>query len=621
MAEAALAVSEPERLFAPVQSERGAPDADVVTAQPAIVVRGLRKRYGRIEAVAGVDLEVRAGDIYGLIGPDGAGKSSLMNIVAGVLTHDAGTVDVLGVRIDSERAAERIKGRLGLMPQGLGLNLSAELSVGENIDYFARLRLVSNADLARVKTRLLRMTRLDAFRDRPMKHLSGGMKQKLGLICTLIHEPELIVLDEPTTGVDPVSRRDFWNILAELVRERGITALISTAYMDEAARFDRVALLHQGRVLAQGAPEELQGLAPGMRSEGQAASLEDVFIGLLGREAEPSPQAPPTPDRKAASPTTAHEIAIEARELVRDFGRFRAVDHVSFRVEQGEIVGLLGANGAGKTTIIKMLTGILPLTSGEGRVGGADMRRAALDIKRRIGYMSQAFSLYRDLTVEENIRLYAGIYGLSRAETAVRLSWVAELAGLQGHERAMTGSLPMGVRQRLALGCALVHRPRILFLDEPTSGVDPVGRRQFWQILFGLAREQGVAILVTTHVMSEAEQCDRLVLMYDGRVIADATPQEMEREVERVAGRLLDLLTDRPTAALSLLVGEGFATAALYGSHIHLFSHDLQADTTRIRALLAASGVCLEAVTPLPVTMEDVFVTRVTALEGRRHEP
>jgi ABC-2 type transport system ATP-binding protein len=514
------------------------------------------------------------------------------------------------------------------------------------------------------------------------------------LVCTLIHEPELIILDEPTTGVDPVSRRDFWAILAELVRSLGITVLVSTSYMDEVARFNRVSLLFQGRIIARGTPEEIYTRVPGtlvaIKTERQVEAvdrlrtryaqveaqgawvrvfceeqeppqaemdvkamlpgfavttlragepeMDDVFVALLRKEgltpqqlpllpkesgafrqgAVGAQQAAPSPLQKSWGQQAAPlqpEIAVEARELVRDFGAFRAVDRVSFQVRQGEIFGLLGANGAGKTTVIKMLTAILPLTSGEGRIAGADMRRAGREVKERIGYMSQAFSLYRDLRVIDNIRLYSGIYGLSRAESRERIAWIIGMAGLEGHEDARTDSLPMGVRQRLALGCALVHKPRILFLDEPTSGVDPIGRRQFWDILFRLSREEGTAILVTTHHMSEAERCDRLVLMFEGRVIADASPEAMEQEAEAEAGRLLDLQTDRPCDALPLLTQNGFPQSALYGNRIHLLSRAPEADAGRIRVLLDASGIALRGIAPIPFSMEDVFVYRVTALE------
>jgi len=635
-----------------------------------VQVTGFKKRYKAQVAVDGVDVVVRRGEIYGLIGPDGAGKSSLMKAIAGVLTYDAGAVEVFGALIDSERAAEHVKQRIGFLPQGLGLNLYPDLSVEENIDFFARLRLVPEPDLVERKAKLLRMTRLDKFRNRAMKHLSGGMKQKLGLICTLIHEPELAILDEPTTGVDPVSRRDFWAILAELLHEKGMTALVSTAYMDEAARFHRLSFLSEGKALVSGTPAEVQALVPGLKVTFEAASqleavarlkpvykqvealgsklhvfmeetdpakavaristslgdiapghvqvdppeLEDVFVSLLLRQADNRNELPsPT----AMTREKNHGLAIEARELVRDFGSFRAVDRVSFQVEQGKIFGLLGANGAGKTTVIKMLNGIMAPTGGEGWVAGVDMKAVAGAIKERIGYMSQAFSLYVDLTVAENISLFAGIYGLDRRATNERLKWIVSMAGLKGYESSLTGRLPMGVRQRLALGCALVHQPRVLFLDEPTSGVDAIGRWQFWDILAKLAREEGVAMLITTHYMSEAEHCDQLALMYAGRIVAEGSPNDMKRQVEREAGQLLEVEADRPGQALRRLLQAGFPDAALYGTKIHLLSRDPRRDESTLRNLLEAEGLRVKAVAERPLSLEDVFVHRVMALEGQ----
>ncbi|HXF93025.1 MAG TPA: ATP-binding cassette domain-containing protein [Nitrospiraceae bacterium] len=643
---------------------------------PIVRVSAFVKRYKKHLAVNGVDLVVRRGEIYGLIGPDGAGKSSLMKAIAGVLTYEAGEVEVFGVKVDSERAAERVKPRIGFLPQGLGLNLYSELSVEENIDFFARLRLVPERELMERKVRLLAMTRLDRFRDRAMKHLSGGMKQKLGLICTLIHEPELAILDEPTTGVDPVSRRDFWAILGELLRERGMTALVSTAYMDEAERFHRLSFVSNGKTLVCGTPAEVRALVPGTmvafeatpqiealarlkkeykqvealgpllhvfmeETDPKAATtriesalggirverlrveepeLEDVVVALLLRQHEAPSGLPPPSKRSAwragedAGPAR-DRLAIEARGLVREFGSFRAVDRVSFRVKQGEIFGLLGANGAGKTTVIKMLTGILPPTDGQGWVAGVDMRTAGGAIKERIGYMSQAFSLYRDLTVVENIRLFAGIYGLAKREAAARLEWILTMAGLKGYESDLTGRLPMGVRQRLALGCALVHRPRVLFLDEPTSGVDPIGRRNFWDILLRLAREEGVAILITTHDMGEAEHCDHLALMYVGRIVAEGAPADLKRQVEREAGYLLEVATDRPEVSLARLQRAGFAGAALFGTKLHWLSPDPARDEASIRAILSAEGIRIDRADVRPLTLEDVFVYRVMALE------
>jgi ABC-2 type transport system ATP-binding protein len=643
-------------------------------AEPIVRVLGFVKRYKKHAAVQGVDLEIKRGEMYGLIGPDGAGKSSLMKAIAGVLSYEGGTVEVFGVTVDSERSAEHIKSKIGFLPQGLGLNLYPDLSVEENIDFFARLRLVPEKELAERKARLLAMTRLDRFRDRAMKNLSGGMKQKLGLICTLIHEPGLAILDEPTTGVDPVSRRDFWTILAELQQEHGMTVLVSTAYMDEASRFHRLSFLSEGRVLASGAPADVQRLVPGTMVTCQASpqieavirlkkdfaqvetlgalvhvlteeqdrsaavqriqtslgdiqaeqlrvddpELEDVFVALLlrqGRIKETVGPAAPSPGLHQND-----GLAIEARGLIREFGTFRAVDRVSFQVKQGEIFGLLGANGAGKTTVIKMLNGIMPPTGGAGWVAGADMKTAGGAIKERIGYMSQAFSLYLDLTVVENIRLFAGIYGLDRRATTERLDWIVAMAGLSGYESSLTSRLPMGVRQRLALGCALVHQPRVLFLDEPTSGVDPIGRRRFWDILSRLAREEGVAILITTHYMGEAEHCDHLALMYAGRIVAEGSPAEMKRQVEEEAGQLLEVAADQPGPALQRLQQAGFAGAALFGTKIHLLSLNLSQDEARLRAVLSTDGVQVQDVTARPLSLEDVFVYRVTALERQERQ-
>jgi ABC-2 type transport system ATP-binding protein len=646
---------------------------------PIVKIRGLRKSYGTQHALRGVDIEVGAGEIYGLIGPDGAGKSSLMKAVAGVTTIDSGLIEVFGIRIDSEKSAEKIKDRTGFMPQGLGQNLYKELSVEENIDFFAQSRMLSGDDAGERKQRMLEITRLAPFRNRPMKNLSGGMKQKLGLICTLIHEPLLVVLDEPTTGVDPVSRRDFWAILSMLLRERNMTALVSTAYMDEASRFHRLSLFFDGRIVTGGAPEKILESVPGsvvlveakrqaealrglkarfseVEARGSslrvfikghdqqeatsevgaalmeigleeaavragAPDLEDVFITLL-REKKlldegPLPETLPTVPSGAFPliPSQADGLAIKAEDLVRDFDGFRAVDGVSFKVAQGEIFGLLGANGAGKTTVIKMLVGLLPPTSGAGYVAGFGMLRSSRFIRERIGYMSQVFSLYADLTVVENIRLYAGIYGLGGKETRAATAWIIGMAELAGHESHLTGGLPVGVRQRLALGCAMVHRPQILFLDEPTSGVDPAGRRRFWDILFRLSRVERVAILVTTHYMSEAEHCDHLALMYSGRIVADASPGEMKRSLEEEAGQLLEVSADAPVEAMESLQKAGFEAAILHGRQIRLLAPDRMQTERAIRETLGASGIGLLSITAQPLTMEDVFVYRILALE------
>lgn len=655
--------------------------------RPVIKVLDFQKSYSGTEAVRGIDLEVMPGEIYGLIGPDGAGKSTLMKALAGVLEYDSGSVEVFGTLVKTEKDAEKIKAGIGFMPQGLGLNLYPELSIEENIDFFARLRLVSEKDLETRKNRLLSITRLDRFKKRPMKNLSGGMKQKLGLVCSLIHEPDLIILDEPTTGVDPVSRRDFWAILASLIWERGMTALVSTAYMEEASRFHRISLMHEGKILADGDPDEITALAPGIMVSvlaepelkafdllekdfghvqtlgswlrvfvsGETSSgaeslikkslegikikeistgepdLEDVFLQFVKKDDIPAVSEPKETaliyenhDRQVSDSGSVSQkvsdTAIEASCLVREFGDFRAVDNVSFRVPYGEIFGLLGANGAGKTTAIKMLTGILQPTSGEGHVAGADMRKAGQAIKERIGYMSQAFSLYTDLTVMENIRLYAGIYGLDRKKTKLRAEWVLNMAELEGYEKRLTGSLPMGLRQRLALGCALVHKPGVLFLDEPTSGVDPLGRRRLWETFHRLSREDNVAILVTTHYMSEAEHCDHLALMFGGRIVADSSPEKMKLDLENEAGGMLEITTDNPLLSIDLLGKNGFAGMALFGKKIHLLTKDRDETENRLHAVLESGGVKMLGAVSRNLSMEDVFVYRVLSLEKNRTE-
>jgi ABC-2 type transport system ATP-binding protein len=487
------------------------------------------------------------------------------------------------------------------------------------------------------------------------------------------------VLDEPTTGVDPVSRRDFWAILAELLQEREMTALISTAYLDEASRFHRITLLDEGRVLVNGDPDAVVGQVPGSKvilvaepqieamsrlksrfavqavggklevfAEGLSvdeakdevtrhldglriadlhaaeAELEDVVLALLRRE-QPAGAGGKASIEFAARDGSGHsppdgDAVIHAHELTKQFGDFRAVDRASFHVAPGEIFGLLGANGAGKTTVIKMLTGILTPSSGEAQLAGADTRFATQAVKQSIGYMSQAFSLYQDLTVLENIRLYAGIYGLGRRQTRDRLAWLLEVADLAPHRSQLAGSLPVGLRQRLALGCALIHDPRILFLDEPTSGVDPMGRRQIWDLIFALSRQHNVAVLVTTHYMGEAEHCDRLALMHEGRVVSLASPDEMKAEVEREAGRVLVLHTDRPLEALKQLQATEHAGVSLFGKRVHLLAADADAAADQVRTELRGAGIQLINIQQRPISMENVFVYRILQLDKQRGE-
>ena len=580
-------------------------------------VDALLKRYGRVVALDGVSLRLAAGELYGLVGADGAGKSSLMQAIAGVLVPDGGSVSLFGEAVASEAGARRAQARIGFVPQGLGMHLYPELTVDEHLRFFADLRGVGAALLAERATVLLAATQLQAFRSRPMKLLSGGMRQKLALACALVHAPELLVLDEPTTGIDPLSRRDFWLLLPTLMQAHRMSVIVATGYLDEADRFDRVGLLYRGRLAAEGTPAELraagaQGMPGGPAGLGREPDLEDAFVAricALENLPVPAPAATPAPLR-AASPAAP---AIEARQLTRDFDRFRAADDVSFEVAPGEIVGLLGANGAGKTTVIKMLTGILPPSAGAGHVAGADMQRATRALRERIGYVSQSFSLYADLSVRDNLRLYAGIYGLHGAAARARIDAVVALGGLAGALPLEAGRVPTGLRQRLALCCALLHQPRVLFLDEPTSGVDPLGRRQFWRILVALAREGGAAVLLSTHHMSEAAQCDRLVLMFAGRVIADDTPARLRQQALSEAGQLVELRCTTPGPALDLLRQAGQADAALLGRTLQWHAKDAAAATRSVE-LLRGAGLHCDPPRVREPGLEEVFVQRIGTL-------
>ncbi len=616
-----------------------------------VEIRGLKKRFGRLPALKGVSLQVPRGVLFGLVGPDGAGKSTLLKIVTGLLTYDEGEVILFGTPLRGEREAERLKEDLCFMPQGLGTNLYQELSVEENLDFFGQLRLLNPKELSRRKEELLRLTGLHPFRNRRAKNLSGGMKQKLALICSLIHQPKLIVLDEPTTGVDPLSREDFWSLLATLVYQQQVTALVSTTYLEEALRFDRLALMHEGQILLEGSPEELllqtQGTAylvatgesllilerlsrAGFRPFPYAGGLrvfvprgqERKFFEAVSEKASVSEvpvdltdlvlsfsEAPALPAEALDwSPKKGtDEVVILARELSKEFNGFRAVDHVNLSVKRGEIYGLLGPNGAGKTTLIRMLCGLLPPSAGQGWVAGHDMRRAPKEIKEHIGYLSQAFSLYRDLTVRENIWLMAGVYGLGRREASRRLEELLALTGLSPYADQKAGELPLGLRQRLALACALVHHPEIVFLDEPTSGMDVSGRQVFWSLIFRLSREVGLTCLVTTHYLAEAEHCDRLTLMYAGRVVAEGPPERLKEDLKEKLGHPWLLSSPQLLQAREILRQEG--PVMVWGRRLRLF---WPGDPKEVRRHLERLGIKVERLEPAEVTMEDVFLWYVS---------
>ncbi|MCS3729039.1 ribosome-associated ATPase/putative transporter RbbA [Bradyrhizobium betae] len=485
-------------------------------AGPGSVVHleGVGLSYGKTRALDAITLDLPSGCMVGLIGPDGVGKSSLLALIAGAREIQEGHVHVLGGDMASSRHRRAVCPDIAFMPQGLGKNLYPTLSVFENIDFFGRLFGHGKAERTRRIAGLLRDTGLTPFADRPAAKLSGGMKQKLGLCCALIHDPELLILDEPTTGVDPLSRRQFWELIASIRGGRpGMSVIVSTAYMEEAAQFDFLIAMNAGRVLATGTPASL-------KSQTGTDTLDDAFIRLLPEADRGSHTGVVIPPRSGDH----DEIAIEADHLSRRFNGFVAVDDVSFRISKGEIFGFLGSNGCGKTTTMKMLTGLLPVSEGSARLFGKAIDAGDMSVRRRIGYMSQGFSLYSELTVVQNLDLHARLFELPAETIAARIDEMITRFDLADVADAMPDALPLGLRQRLSLAVAMIHAPDILILDEPTSGVDPVARDRFWQSLAELARKDNVTIFVSTHFMNEAERCDRISLMHAGKVLTSDTP-------------------------------------------------------------------------------------------------
>src|SRR5271166_3076447 len=544
----------------------------------ALIGRQIRKSFlsdkaEGTRALDNVSLEVRRGALTALVGPDGAGKTTLIRLAAGLMTADSGELYVLGIDVAAE--PQQVQSRIGYMPQRFGLY--GDLTVQENLDLYADLHGVGMDERRNRYPRMMEMTNLGPFTGRLAGRLSGGMKQKLGLACTLIRAPELLLLDEPTVGVDPVSRRELWQIILQLVSQQGLTVLLSTSYLDEAERCGHVVILHQGRVLAQGSPDQVSALAKGrvflaeasagrtprgmqarllrnpdvidavpeggcvrvvMEAEARTtldgasmrpvqARFEDGFMLLLRHIAPDRPAAEMTLEHPRA-PTNPDQVVVAVADLVRQFGIFTAVDQVSFSVRRGEIFGLLGPNGAGKTTTFRMLCGLLPATHGTLRVAGVDLHSARAAARQQLGYVAQKFALYGDLSVVENLDFFASAYGLRGARRRERVAWALEQFELEPLMRQPSGLLPGGYKQRLAMAAALLHEPGILFLDEPTSGADPLARREFWRRITSLA-EQGVTVIVTTHFMEEAEYCDHVAILDHGRILAHGTPAEIRR--------------------------------------------------------------------------------------------
>jgi ABC-2 type transport system ATP-binding protein len=636
----------------------------------ALETRALTKRYGTVTAVSGVDLEVHRGEVFGLVGPNGAGKTTLLLLLAGLLDATAGHACVLGANIAEP---ERLRDRIGYVSQDF--SLYGPLTVEENLDLFATLFGVPRHERVARKDELLRWSRLAAFRDRRADRLSGGMKKKLLLCGVLIHRPELLFLDEPTMGVDPVSRRELWEILYGLAA-RGLTLVVATPYMDEADRCHRVALMSGGRVIQCDAPDVLRrGLAetvievrassvakgqqmlrrstlplqsyvmgdrihvltsapdavtqalPGrLAAEGvQPESLrpvtptmEDVFVSVASRGLAPrspvssEPAVPPLAGRPVGAGP-----AVRLEGLTKRFGRFVAVDGVTLSVERGEVFGFLGPNGSGKTTTIRMLCGLLAPSGGHGQVLGHDLVREGREIKHRVGYMAQRVSLYEDLTVGENLAFFGGGYGLTGTRLAQRCAHVVEMSGLRDAERRRVRELSGGVKQRLALGSAVLHEPEVLFLDEPTAGVDPLSRRDFWEVIADLAAA-GTTVFVTTHYMDEAEHCHRLALMYEGRLIALGTPRELKAGMR--AGEMLEIQCAEPFRALAVLrETPPLARASVFGRALHVLVEDAATAIPEVRTALEARALPVQRVEVVPFSLEDLFVLFIgMEEEGRR---
>ncbi|HXU94012.1 MAG TPA: ATP-binding cassette domain-containing protein [Gallionella sp.] len=547
----------------------------------ALEIDGVSKAFHigaqQVQALQQVSFRVRHGVVTGLVGPDAAGKTTLMRLAAGLLSPDAGRISVIG--FDATSQSLEVQGTIGYMPQRFGLY--EDLTVQENLDLYADLQGVPESARAARYRELMHMAGLAPFTKRLAGRLSGGMKQKLGLACALVRQPQLLLLDEPTVGVDPLSRRELWDIVYRLVHEQGTSVLLSTAYLDEAERCDEVVLLHEGSVLAQGAPAELRETLRGRSYEVSAADLDkralqsriaqtpgvlDALIQgdrvrVVMQDATPPTLLPDVPGiaisavpprfedcfisllkektvvataRAPQRTASLHKVdpgmpVIEVHDLQRRFGDFYAVNHLSFAVERGEVFGLLGANGAGKSTTFRMLCGLLPASGGTLRVAGVDLRHAAAAARAHVGYMSQKFSLYGNLSVMENLQFFSRTYGLSGSRGAARIAWALEEFELQPMAGLASGDLSLGYKQRLALACALMHEPEIIFLDEPTSGVDPLARREFWAHINALAG-QGVTVMVTTHFMEEAEYCDRIAIMAAGELLAMGTPGDIKAQ-------------------------------------------------------------------------------------------
>jgi ribosome-dependent ATPase len=596
-------------------SETAGLTAGTAIGAPVVRLSDVSLRYGKTQALNEVDLDVPAGRMVGLIGPDGVGKSSLMSLVAGARAVQQGRVEALAGDMRDKGHRDAVCPRIAFMPQGLGKNLYPTLSVEENLQFFARLFGHSAAERRRRIDELTKSTGLFRFLARPAGKLSGGMKQKLGLCCALIHDPDLLILDEPTTGVDPLARSQFWDLIDRIRQARPVmSVMVATAYMDEAQRFDWLVAMYAGRILATGTPKEVVARTG-------ADSLENAFIALMPEEQRRGhKEVVVTPLKEGEK----EEIAIEAQGLTMRFGDFVAVDHVSFRIRRGEIFGFLGSNGCGKTTTMKMLTGLLPPTEGQAWLFGKPVDANDMATRQHIGYMSQAFSLYSELTVRQNLVLHARLFHVPENEVPARVDEMARRFGLQDVMDALPDNLPMGIRQRLSLAVAMVHKPELLILDEPTSGVDPIARDNFWELLLELSRRDKVTIFISTHFMNEAARCDRISLMNAGRVLDSDAPAALKakRGKATLEEAFIDYLIEaggsetEPSgdAALPVAGGDEIAAPATarrrFGLGLRrLYSYmwretlELKRDPVRL-ALALAGSVILMVVMSLGITLD-----------------
>lgn len=640
------------------------------TNAPIISIRDLRHRYGKQtnEAVAGINLDIYKGEIFGLIGPDGAGKSTTFQILSGVMPQTSGILEVLGANPRDVRL------KMGYLTQRF--SLYQDMSIWENLRYAAGLREVSDAALKTRSEHYLQLLDLARFKERLAGRLSGGMKQKLGLCCALIHQPQILLLDEPTTGVDPVSRREFWDILAELAVSEGMTTVVATPYLDEAERCSRIALMYEGKIQQCDTPAKVKASLGVQRLEvylpvqeldqaeeilknnadvrdsvsdvqrfgdhldvltaqtretsdkirrileqqqlqvqfvEDTPTLENTFVARL-RELKGETSASDYPRIYPIETRAASETAIGAQNLNKTFGDFHAVKNINLDIKYGEVFGLLGANGAGKTTTIKMLCGLLPASSGQVSLAGETGQLRSAEVLQKIGYMSQKFTLYDDLTIGQNLEFYCGVYGIPRRHRRAKKNWVLQMSDLVGQEDKLTSDLPGGWKQRVAFGAAVMHEPKVLFLDEPTSGVDPLARRQFWRWINEFARE-GMAILVTTHYLEEAEQCHRLGFMVGGELVAQGTPRGVKDEQP---GQLVEWECE-PLQKASDLLKQKFERwrVSIFGSRLHTILDEPRTQIPQVETWLQEAGIKVQRRGEIEFSLEDVFISEVERARQR----